>query len=72
MTSTVCIRCGKQRILFKKWTEKSDRKGPSITYEVYVCPDSDCQRIVDQRFTEMREKRMESERRKSALHTRKT
>ncbi|EKD85861.1 MAG: hypothetical protein ACD_37C00592G0001, partial [uncultured bacterium] len=26
-TTTVCIRCGRDRILFKKWTEKSETNG---------------------------------------------
>jgi len=66
-TTTVCIRCGRDRILFKKWTEKSETNGKITTNELYVCPDSDCQKGVDAKFAEMREKRMESEIRKSNL-----
>ena len=66
-TTTVCIRCGRDRILFKKWTEKSETNGKITTNELYVCPDSDCQKIVDAKFAEMRERRMESEIRKSNL-----
>ena len=65
--TTVCIRCGRDRILFKKWTEKSESNGKITTNELHVCPDSECQKIVDQKFAEMREKRMESEIRKSNL-----
>ena len=65
--TTVCIRCGRDRILFKKWTGKSETNGNITTNELYVCPDSDCQKIVDAKFAEMREKRMESEIRKSNL-----
>ena len=67
ITTTVCIRCGKQRILFKKWTEKSETNGKITTFETYVCPDSDCQKIVDAKFAEMRERRMGSEARKSNI-----
>lgn len=56
MFETVCIRCGKTRILAKKWQEKSDR-GPIMFYERTVCPDSDCQKIVDEKFEAMREKK---------------
>ena len=66
-TTTVCIRCGRDRILFKKWTEKSETNGKITTNELYVCPDSDYQKVVDAKFAEMREKRMESEIRKSNL-----
>ncbi len=40
-----CIRCGKQRIDGKSWKEKL---GTSvITHTQTVCPDSECQKIVD-------------------------
>lgn len=72
MFTTVCIRCGKERILFKKWTEKSGANVNLITSELYVCPDSDCQKIVDQKFEQMRLKREGSENRRSNLSLRKT
>ncbi len=37
-----CIRCGKQRIISKTWKEGN------ITYSTYVCPDSECQKVVEQ------------------------
>lgn len=71
MSTTVCIRCGKQRIFFKKWKEKVDNRGTVITSEIYVCPDKDCQKIVDAKFAEMRQKRIDSENRKANLRIKK-
>ncbi|MDP3973949.1 MAG: hypothetical protein Q8P92_03895 [Candidatus Daviesbacteria bacterium] len=49
-----CIRCGKQRIESKSWEEKM---GASvITYSLTVCPDRDCQKIVDEEIAERKEK----------------
>lgn len=72
MTATVCIRCGKVRILFKKWTEKMDGRGSAITSEIYVCPDAECQKIVDEKFEQMRQRRLDSENRKTNIHIKKT
>lgn len=57
MSSTPCIRCGKDRVFLKKWTDKAAERGTPITYELYVCPDKDCQKVVDAKFEEMREKK---------------
>lgn len=44
--SNPCFRCGKERIDGKSWKEKS---GISIvTYTKTICPDSKCQKILDQ------------------------
>jgi hypothetical protein len=49
-----CIRCGKQRIESKTWKEKL---GASfITLSLTICPDKECQKIVDQELAERREK----------------
>ena len=56
MFETVCIRCGKTRILAQKWQEKSER-GAVIVHERTVCPDKDCQKIVDDKFEALREKK---------------
>lgn len=53
--------------MFKKWTEKSETNGKITTSEIYVCPDAECQKIVDAKFAEIRAKRMESEIRKTNL-----
>lgn len=40
-----CVECGTERIDGKSWKEKT---GTSVvTYTSTVCPDPDCQKIVD-------------------------
>ena len=56
---TVCIRCGKNRVLLKTWTDKHDNKGPVSRLELYVCPDKECQKIVDEKFEALRRKKAE-------------
>ena len=58
MSATLCIKCGRERILSKKWTQKAGGKGTAITYELYVCPDSECQKLVDQKFEDMRQRKL--------------
>lgn len=43
--TTVCIRCGKPRIVAKSWSESA--AGSPVTYTLTVCPDAACQKIVD-------------------------
>lgn len=43
--TTLCIRCGKTRIVSKTWNEKVNDS--VITYTETVCPDPECQKIVD-------------------------
>ena len=51
-----CVRCGKKRIDGKTWKGKS---GISVvTYTQTICPDADCQKIVDQAIAERRAKAM--------------
>jgi len=43
--SNPCVRCGKERIDGKTWKGKA---GASVvTYTLTICPDSECQKIVD-------------------------
>ncbi len=52
--SNPCIECGKERIDGKTWKGKV---GTSVvTYTQTVCPDSDCQKIVDKGILERRAK----------------
>ena len=45
-----CIRCGKQRIDGKSWKEKS---GISlVTRTKTICPDSQCQKLLDKAIAE--------------------
>ncbi len=53
-----CIRCGKTRIVEKVWVEKTE-KGSPITHSITVCPDPECQKIVDAEFAAKREKKLE-------------
>lgn len=41
-----CIRCGVQRLDGKSWKEKNGNS--IITYTKTFCPDSACQKILDQ------------------------
>lgn len=61
---TICIRCGKTRIFLKSWTEKNNNRGPISRLELYVCPDKDCQKIVDEKFEALRRKKAEIAERK--------
>lgn len=43
--SNPCVRCGKERIIVKTW---QDYIGESlVTYTLGLCPDKECQKIVD-------------------------
>jgi len=67
MEENVCIRCGKVRIFFKRWKEKTDGRGSVIIREEYVCPDKECQKIVNEKFEEMRLKRIGMEERRNGI-----
>lgn len=66
-SDSLCIRCGKVRVFSKKWKEKVDGKGPMLFHIESVCPDPECQKIVDKKFEEMREKRLFSEEKRSSV-----
>lgn len=52
--SNPCIRCGKQRVDGKSWEGKIGAS--SITYTITICPDSECQEIVDQGIADRKAK----------------
>lgn len=56
LADTSCIRCGKTRIIKRVWKEKLEY-GSIITHTETVCPDRDCQKLVDERFEQARAKR---------------
>lgn len=58
---TVCINCGRLRIFSRTWKEKVEGKGSVVTHTESVCPDAECQKVVDARFAEIREKKEASE-----------
>lgn len=43
---TMCIRCGKERIFDKTWSESSGTS--KYTYTQTVCPDPACQKQVEE------------------------
>lgn len=54
--SSPCIRCGKERI---KGNEKSFFSGNTKTKIVkYICPDQDCQKIVDTQIAAKEERKL--------------
>lgn len=60
----LCSRCGKPRIVSKKWTEKvkiGDRVSV-INHTETVCSDPKCQKKVDEELSAARQKRLEIER----------
>ncbi len=44
--SNPCVRCGKQRINGKTWKGKAGMS--VITYTQTVCPDRECQKVVEE------------------------
>lgn len=51
---SVCTRCGKERIVHKTWNEKF---GDSIIVNTeMICPDSDCQKIVNRDIKKQKDK----------------
>lgn len=55
MQANPCIRCGKQRIDGKVWTEMAGKV--LITHTQTICPDPACQKIVEEEITARREKK---------------
>lgn len=64
---TVCIRCGKMRVVSRKWKDQTDGKGPVLSHVQSVCPDPECQKLVDEKFTKIREQREQSEERRKSV-----
>ena len=53
-----CIRCGKERIEARTWVETIETYygETQITHTETVCPDVECQKIVDEGFAKQKEK----------------
>lgn len=52
--SNPCIKCGKERVDAKSWEGKI---GSSVvTYTQTICPDPECQKIVDQGIADRKAK----------------
>lgn len=52
--SNPCVRCGTERIDGKTWEGKVGAS--PITYTMTVCPDKECQKIVDKGIAERKAK----------------
>jgi hypothetical protein len=65
-----CIRCGKTRVVSKVWQEYLGQS--LVTYTDTVCPDPECQKIVEEEIIARREKKelVISERRTKAKQIR--
>ena len=50
-----CIRCGKERVVLNSYTEKLEKT--SVVYTVTVCPDPECQEIVEKGLRIEKDKR---------------
>lgn len=50
----LCIRCGKVRIVGKTWSEKIG--GSMVTYTTTVCPDAECQKLVDEQLNKKKDR----------------
>lgn len=60
-----CVRCGKERILVKTWTEKHENS--LIKYTLALCPDEKCQKIVDAANNEREAKRLMHAQKRSGI-----
>ncbi len=52
--SNPCTNCGKERIDDKTWIDKTGLF--AVTYTQTVCPDPDCQKVVDKITADRKEK----------------
>lgn len=61
-----CTRCGKERIIKSSYTEKLEKT--TVVYTVTVCPDSECQKLVEKGLAaeEVKRKTMNDEQEKRA------
>jgi len=74
MITSPCIRCGKTRIVGKTWKEKIN--GSMVVFTQTVCPDNECQKIVEEQLQLKKAKladihQKSLDRRKSIKRTRK-
>lgn len=51
---TPCIRCGKIRIVGKSWKETVGSN--EVIYTETVCPDPECQKLVDEQLLKKKNK----------------
>jgi hypothetical protein len=59
-TDNPCFRCGKQRIISRTWTETITTFSgmqQKVTYSDAICPDAECQSLLDVELDKQKEKR---------------
>ncbi len=68
----LCTRCGKDRIESKSWNEEITAffGSTTIVHTEMVCPDAECQKIVEEKMDALRQRtedmKVEKEKRKTA------
>lgn len=62
-TGNVCIRCGKPRIAAKTWKEKTGNS--TVTCTSFICPDPQCQQIVEKLLCKRQEEKETNEKQKA-------
>lgn len=60
-TSNPCTRCGKERIISRTYDEEiiTFLGTSKVTYTETVCPDSECQKIVEEKLVAQQKKSQE-------------
>jgi hypothetical protein len=53
--SSPCSRCGTERIVLKTWKEKLDANEVTCTQK--ICPNPECQKMVDREINSQKEKK---------------
>lgn len=68
MNTNTCPRCGKERIVIKKWVEKQvvGEHTSKITHIMTRCPDKSCQLLVDKDIAMQRQRDKERKEEKEA------
>jgi hypothetical protein len=59
-TNNPCFRCGKQRIISRSWSETITTFSgmqQKVTFTDAICPDADCQSLLDLELDKQKEKR---------------
>lgn len=62
-TDNVCIRCGSKRVSGKSWKEKTP--AGIVTHIPNICPNPDCQKVVDSQLAGIKNKRIALEEEKA-------
>jgi len=59
--SNPCTRCGKERVSLKSWNETITNfmNTTEVTYTETICPDKECQKLVEKELEAQRKKKEE-------------